>query len=258
MGVAFNPLTGNLENKSKVAIGVPVSGGTSTWILYIDDNGKLKGNALLVWNDGNQILTAASVKVPAFLSFGSAGASGIYDDDTNLVLDPQFDSSHNLHIKTGVVGIGVAPNTSYKVLVQQSSLGSAVHALASTASNDDPIEVVYQNKITTTDSTVTTIHIVAIPTSTTVLIEAKIIARRTGGSSGSAEDSAAYVILSTYKNVAGTATEINETAAYTAEDQIGWNATITPSSGNALIQVSGATNNDISWVATIRVYTISS
>lgn len=108
--------------------------------------------------------------------------------------------------------------------------------------------------VTTTNNTQTTIATVAIPSSTTVMIKAHITARRTGGSAGTAEDGAAYIIAGAYKNVAGTATEISESAIFTAEDQAGWNATINVSSGNALIQVTGATNNNIDWTISYNVY----
>jgi len=109
----------------------------------------------------------------------------------------------------------------------------------------------------TTDATVTTIATVAIPASTTVMIEARVTARRTGGSAGTAEDGAGYIVAAAYKNVAGTATEIGETSLFSAEDQAAWSCTITPSGANALIQVTGAANNNINWFAEYRSYSVS-
>ena len=101
--------------------------------------------------------------------------------------------------------------------------------------------------ISTTNATITTIATIVIPPETTMLIQARIVARRTGGSSGTAEDGAAYVICAAYKNVAGVATEIGESSLFSAEDQVGWAATVTPSGANALIQVTGAANNNVDW-----------
>lgn len=144
------------------------------------------------------------------------------------------------------------------ITVTQSTLGDPITTFSSTASGDDPIEVAYQNKVTTTDATQTTIATIPIPASTTVMIEARVVARRTGGSSGSAEDSAAYIVSGCYKNVGGTATEVGEGGMFTAEDQATWACTFNVSGSNALLQVTGAANNNISWVVTYRVYSISS
>ena len=123
--------------------------------------------------------------------------------------------------------------------------------------NEKAIAVV--GYVTTIDATVTTLATVTIPASTTVFIEALVSARRTGGSAGTAEDGAGYVIRGTYKNVAGTATLIGAVNAdYTAESQAAWDATLTISGGSTLVRVTGAVNNNVSWYCTARVYQISS
>lgn len=142
--------------------------------------------------------------------------------------------------------------------IQQTTTGNPILRLTTVESNDDITEVAYQNKVTTTDATVTTIATIAIPASTTVMIEAKVTARRTGGTAGTAEDSAGYIISAVYKNVAGTATEVGETSIFSAEDQAGWDCSLSASSGNALLRVTGAADNNISWVVTYRLYSISS
>ena len=63
--------------------------------------------------------------------------------------------------------------------------------------------------------------------------------------------------MATIKNVAGTATLIGAvTANHTAEDQAGWDATIDVTGATARIRVTGATNNNVSWVATYRIHQI--
>ena len=111
--------------------------------------------------------------------------------------------------------------------------------------------------VSTTDATVTTLATIAIPSSTTVVIEAVVRARRTGGTAGTAEDAAGYSIVTCYKNVAGTATEVGETAVFTAEDQAGWACTFSASSSNALLRVTGAVDNNIDWAVTYRTYTVT-
>lgn len=136
------------------------------------------------------------------------------------------------------------------------AFGSAVQA-------DDPriqgLGESVTGTVSTTDATVTTINTIAIPGSTTVMLEAYVWARRTGGSSGTAEDGAAYIVRATYKNVAGTATLIGSVQAnYTAEDQAGWTATFSVSSGNVLLRVTGAANNNVSWKSAVYSMSVSS
>lgn len=152
-------------------------------------------------------------------------------------------------------GVLVSPNVSQGII---GTLGGVVQRLKTITTNDDVLETTYQNKVTTTDATVTTLATVTIPATTTVMIEARVIARRTGGTAGTAEDGAAYAINACYKNVAGTATEVGETAIFTAEDQAGWDCAFSASSGNALLRVTGAVDNSVSWVVTYRVYALSS
>lgn len=143
--------------------------------------------------------------------------------------------------------------------ITQATVGNEVVRIQSTATNDDPTEIVYQNRAATTDATVTTLHTFTVPASTTYMIEARVTARRTGGTGGTAEDGAGYVIRGTYKNVAGTATLIGAVNAdYTAEDQAAWDATFTVSGATVLVRVTGAANNNISWHMTARVYQVSS
>jgi hypothetical protein len=137
------------------------------------------------------------------------------------------------------------------------TLGNEVFRLESVATNDDPRVSWYQNRVATTDNTQTTIATVAIPATTTVMIEAHVVARRTGGVAGTAEDGAAYVVRGCYKNVAGTATLIGAVNAdYTAESQAGWDATFTVSGGNVLIRVTGATNNNVTWHVTYKYFPV--
>jgi hypothetical protein len=124
----------------------------------------------------------------------------------------------------------------------------------------ETIEASFLNAyVTTTNATQTTIAIVTIPASTTVLLEAHIAARRTGGVAGTAEDGAGYVVRGTYKNVAGVSTLIGAVNAdYTAEDQAGWDATFTVSGATVLIRVTGAVNNNVSWKVSYRYMSVSS
>lgn len=150
-------------------------------------------------------------------------------------------------LATGALGINTA-TPSAQVHVVQSTLGSEVLRLQSTATNDDPRESVFQNRVATTNATVTTLHSYAIPASTRALIEARVVAARTGGTSGTAEDGAGYIVQGVFKNVAGTATVIGAVLVFAVgEDQAGWDATMDVSGGDVRVRVTGAANNNITW-----------
>jgi hypothetical protein len=104
--------------------------------------------------------------------------------------------------------------------------------------------------VATTDATATTIATVAIPTATTVMVSADIVARRTGGSSGTAGDGAAYRLMAAVKNISGTLTIISQSLTFTAEDQAAWTAAAAVSGTNLLIKVTGAANNNVDWTLT--------
>lgn len=141
----------------------------------------------------------------------------------------------------------------------QGTLGSDVLRIESVATNDDVRQSTYQNRVATTNNTQTTIHTFTLAATTTYLIEARVTARRTGGSAGTAEDSAGYVIRGTYKNVAGTATLVGTLdTPYTAEDQAAWDATFTVTGATVLCRVTGATNNNITWHMTATVNQLTS
>ena len=110
--------------------------------------------------------------------------------------------------------------------------------------------------VNTTNGSATTIATVPIPLGSTVLIQANILGKRTGGSSGSAGDSAGYILCACYKNVAGTAAEVGESSIFSAEDQAAWTATVTANSGNALIQVTGAADNNVTWKTIVTTYQV--
>jgi hypothetical protein len=108
----------------------------------------------------------------------------------------------------------------------------------------------------TTDNTVTAIIRVPVREGTTVMIDCKIVARRTGGSSGSDGDSAFYNLTGAYKNVGGTLTGIGTPVLQGGEDQSGWNVGFSNSGTEATVTVLGANNNEITWEGTISTYTV--
>ena len=114
-------------------------------------------------------------------------------------------------------------------------------------------------RVVTTDATPTTLLSLPLLSSRTTFIQVQVIARRTGGSSGTAEDGAAYLRAGTYKMVAGTPTLIGSvTSIHTAESQAGWDATLAVSGGNVIVQVTGAADNNVTWNAKAFIDTVES
>lgn len=143
--------------------------------------------------------------------------------------------------------------------LQQDSLGTAVITISSVATNDDPTQITYQNRVATTDATVTTLHTFTVPTSTSYMITAYVIARRTGGASGAAEDGAGYVIRGLYKNTAGTVALIGAVNAdFTAESQAGWDATLDVTGATVRVRVTGAASNNVTWHCTANIWQVAS
>jgi hypothetical protein len=141
--------------------------------------------------------------------------------------------------------------------VQARQTGTVVQRLTSEATNDNPIEQVVQNRVATTDATVTTIHTFTVPASTTYAIQAVVIARRTGGVSGTAEDGARYILNAVYKNAAGTATIIGAITVTADESVGGYDATFTTSGATVLCRVTGAATTNITWHMTARTWQVS-
>lgn len=115
-----------------------------------------------------------------------------------------------------------------------------------------------QGRITTTDATTTTLLTVNLKADTTYLLEARVVARRTGGSSGTADDGAAYVVRAAYQTVSGTVTLIGSVSAdFTAENQAGWACTFDVSHPLVRLRVTGAADNNVSWAARLTVDSVS-
>lgn len=154
--------------------------------------------------------------------------------------------------------------------VTQTTLGNEVLRLESTATNSDPSERVYQNRVTTTDATPTTIHTFAIPADTVVLIEAISVSRRTGGSfsfggsfqpSGVGDGGRIQRIVS-FSNVSGTVFLIGTPEGSVGADgqhlyNAGVDLTFTISGTDVLCQVTGVANTDMVWHLTARVWQVS-
>jgi len=103
--------------------------------------------------------------------------------------------------------------------------------------------------VSTTNATETTLETIGTTSNTTLGIECKVAARRTGGTAGATGDAAYYILKARAKNISGTVT-LSTVTSTEFEDQSGWNADLSVSGTNVLLRVTGATNNNIDWKST--------
>lgn len=250
-----------------------VPGGSTTQLQY-NNAGVFGGTSGLTWNNSTNALSFATSQELQFRQTTNRIYSNTTDQltiegNTTTLVGKEGDTGFGIvgqsstyaiyPLTASKFGIGTLTNPWLNLFLTQVTLGSAIYSLSSTATNDDPIEYLYQNRVATTDGTQTTIHTFTVPSSTSYMIEAYVTARRTGGSSGTAEDGAGYVIRGIYKNTAGTVAIIGAVNAdFTAESQAGWDATFTTSGATVLCRVTGATNNNVTWHMTARVWQVAS
>lgn len=175
-----------------------------------------------------------------------AGTNGVVtQDNANFFWD---DTNNRL-------GLGIA-TPSRRLDVNGSSLFRGAIRYADAGAVKANWEV-FQAQVSTTDDTVTTIATVAVPTDSVMLITANVTARRTGGVSGVAGDSATYIRTVKVKNVAGTVTAPKEQADYTSEDDKDYDVSFSISSTNLLIRVEGDITTNVDWSVTYFVQVLS-
>ena len=221
-----------------------VGTGTAPWVIGTNANGSgtvlgltIRGNATVA--DGWEYLASGSHFVPE-------------TDGTN---DIGQVSGSVRRVRHAFLAGGIF---SASQQATQASTAQVVQSLSSTATNDDPTEAVTQYRAATTDGVATAAATFTIATSTTTLIKCSVVARRTGGTAGAAEDSAAYDFAVVVKNTAGTVAEIAaETVTVFGESQAGWNVTAAPSGATEIISVTGATTNNVTWHLTCRTYAVN-
>lgn len=153
---------------------------------------------------------------------------------------------------TGKLGIGIS-NPDNRLLAVEETIGSNVFGLYSFATTSFVRSQWKQGAVNTTDATLTTVCTFAMPSSSAVLLRAHVLGHRTGGTAGTADDSAVYVMTAAYKPVAGVPTIIGAaTMDFQAEDQPAWNCQFVASGSSVLVRVTGAANNNITWHCTLN------
>jgi len=133
----------------------------------------------------------------------------------------------------------------------QPVLGAPVASWTSVAPNDDPNLTLVQGRVATTNATPTTLMSIAMVASRTYQFEARVVARRTGGASGTADDGAVYFVRGGFTTKTGTVTLLGSLTVEAAEDVAGWDATLAAGSGAVDVVVTGAVTTGVTWHATV-------
>jgi hypothetical protein len=216
------------------------------------NSGDIIGTFQFLGHDGNAYTLSSEMRVFTTEAFAS-GAPGSHGSRIEFRTTPNSASGPNIRFvidQNGHVGIGPGTTPSAALHVAEQTLGNEVFRVESVATNDDPNYRVFQQRATTTDATQTTLQTITLAASMTYLIEARVIARRTGGAAGTAEDAAAYIVTGVFKNVAGVATLVGTLNVVFAEDQAAWDGTMDATGADVRVRVTGAANNNVVWHVT--------
>ncbi len=131
---------------------------------------------------------------------------------------------------------------------------------SSTSTNDNPTDDYLQQRVATTNATPTTLATIPITASNTYLITTDVIARRTGGTAGTADDGKVWHLARGYVTLAGTVTDLGliESGNGGVGGATAWGIALNISSTNVLLQVSGATGVNVTWHAFYKVKKVGS
>ena len=245
----YGTYTSSADGVGLYALNTGTTSGSVQYVGRFAKTGAIGGTGVAIGVDIN-VGGASTTNYGMVITIASATTNyGIYLSSANYGI---------VSGNTGWSGFGTY-SPSALVEVQQATLGNEVMRISSIATNDDPMEQTYQGRVATTNATPATLLTISPTASYTTMIEARVVARRTGGTAGTAEDAAGYIFQGTYKNTAGTVALIGTVnAAYTAESVGTYNATLVISGSTVLVQVTGVASTNITWHCTVRVYRVGS
>lgn len=215
------------------------------------------------------IQVAGSTADDPFLLFDIASvqqwAIGIDNSDSDkwkLSRSTALGTNDAIVVTTGnLVGINISTPLA-RLDIFETTVGNDVVRVTSdaTATTDNPNYVIVQDDETTTDGLTAILHTFNLDNNTAYHFEVRVVARRTGGTGGTAGDVASYLIIATYRREGGGgATLIGAVnAVHTGESVAGWNATLVASGNDVTVQILGDVDNNISWHMTAMVQKVSS
>jgi len=212
-----------------------------------------------------------------FIGTAANQSYNLPDEDGRMVLQsavasgvasqiPSWQTDETLRNPTGVgadaltwdfanqrLGVGLAaPSQKFHVASGNALFGASVNIFH----QDQTDWRQEQDTASTTDGAFTALKTIAVPTDSVMLVKTYVTGRKTGGTgTGSVGDAGVYERTAAFKNVGGTVTRIRQQSDFTAEDITGFQVRQVASGTNAVIEVRGSANNNVSWEAT-TVYQI--
>ena len=228
--------SGGVLSSSQVVLTSEVSG-----ILPIANGGTNSGTAL---NNNRVIVSSGSAIVEhTALTQGQVmypNASGLPAGSANLFWD----------ITNSRLGVGTnAPSQTLHVV------GNALLGTGSVFTHRAVAGITWQEQqatVATTNATVTTLDTFTVPTDTAVLVEYRVVGRRTAGS-GSAGDASTYVRTARVANIAGVLTLFNLQSDYTSEAVGTTNVTLDVTGTTIRCRVTGVATTDMSWFSHAKI-----
>ena len=254
-GTTFGTDTDFTWNKTTNTLNIGTSGG------FINSGGELQltttnatGSDIVL--QGGTGTTSNGVGGDIQLIAGDGGTTNGNGGDVIMSGGDKAGTGAGGDIRMAAADGGATTNGgAFQIIVGEGSTGiSSSFQLGSTA--NQAFSTRYFPTASTTDATVTTLFTHSPSSSSLNYYELRVRAIRTGGTAGSAQDSAAYVVRAAYKRVGAAAPTIVGaiTADYTAEDQAGWDCTFAVSGNTVLAQVTGAIDNNVSWRGELKIF----
>ena len=145
----------------------------------------------------------------------------------------------SLRLRTGVAP--TSPNTG-------DTYQDGTHCYMFLNSTWKMLDTIVYATVNTIDATLTTLQTIAIPTNSAILIEYRINSIKTSGAgTGTIGDTNSYIRVVKVKNVGGVVTLGTISSSYTSADIKAFLVTHSVSGTNVIIQVTGATNDNVTW-----------
>jgi hypothetical protein len=190
-----------------------------------------------------------------FLDAVAGGGAGHIrtDSDRHILLQNNASSSGGVGVGTEVGSVAAKLDVS-----ANTTLTKVLRLATPQTSGDSVIEDTIQSKITTTNASWTYATLATAASNYSYIVESTVIARRTGGASGTNGDMAGYKLQRTFNNIGGTLTSGYTLVTELFESQTAWTADINHTGTTIRLAVLGATNNNITWHATTKIYPLGS
>jgi hypothetical protein len=177
---------------------------------------------------------------------------------------------------SGVAGLGITLKAYsgawvdvFKVLnaaghgqaISESTIGYQVFELHSISAGDDPNYISIQNRVATTDATTTTLHSIPLVDTNVYLIEARVVARCTGGAGGNVGLGASYILKQAFRRSGGGSVAIGVLTTESWEDAAilaAWTSILDTNVNDVRVRVTGGATDNVTWHVTVIIQNLSS